>query len=174
MKMKKSSESSVWYVVLIVAVLNVVAFVSEKNWHALIFFALATGATYAIKPDKVLALVTGVIVSNVFKATVGVHEGYASRGKPEEPDASNAKDDNPLSLDNDESTPKPAPSKKKKEVDPLDSALEGTSLDGLMKRQTELMTNLKTMQPLILQAKSMMKAIPPGMMKKAMEGFMKK
>jgi hypothetical protein len=156
----KKTESSVWYVVLLVAVLTVIAFVSERNWKALAFFALATAATYAIKRDKLWALVTGIITSNVFKAVMGSSEGFEGKEEDEK------------TMDDEVKGPKPAVEKKKKDST-LEDALDGSSLDGLMKRQTELTDNLKKLEPLMMQAKDMMKVIPPDMMKKAMSDFMK-
>ena len=57
------------------------------------------------------------------------------------------------------------------------SAIDGISpenIEGLMERQSELMNNLKTIQPMVDQARQIMNSMPKEFMQKALEGFMKK
>lgn len=160
MKTKTKSNITIWYVVVVVALLNVVAFLSEKSWSSIGILLLASGVTYAVKPDRTLALVAGIVVANLYKATAGVHEGMAikNRKKPaKKPDA----------------TLKKNASKPKENAVPeaLTSMLGGSekSLEGLMDRQNQLMANLKNMQPIMAQAQQMMSHLPKGFMDKALK-----
>jgi len=232
----KKNNKTIFYIALIVAVLNSIAFLVEANWAAFIFFILATFATYSIKPDKTFALVTGIIVSNVYRATNGVHEGlstskstqgldkksgeennlddlhdevlpnertkgnnYSSKasgskmsgtgskmsGTGSKPSGSKASASNPFAV--------PDQTKKKSGAsgsgsaatldDDEDEDEEDTeegfetmlggkgTFEGLMDRQTQLMKNLKNMQPMIAQAKSMLNALPKGLVKQALQQF---
>jgi hypothetical protein len=223
----KKNNKTIFYIALIVAVLNSIAFLVEANWAAFIFFILATFATYSIKPDKTFALVTGIIVSNVYRATNGVHEGlstskstqgldkksgeennlddlhdevlpnertkgnnYSSKasgskmsGTGSKPSGSKASASNPFAV--------PDRTKKKSGAsgsaatldDDEDEDEENTeegfetmlggkgAFEGLMDRQTQLMKNLKNMQPMIAQAKSLLNALPKGLVKQALQQF---
>jgi hypothetical protein len=158
--------NTVFYVVAIIAVLNCISFISSHSWQPLTFFVLATFAAYSVKPDKVFALVTGIVVSNLFSATMGVYEGYASKGRAE------VKADSEKQVTDEQATdamPVPTPNKKKSSTD------QAASLNELMARQKELFQNIKNVQPMISQAQSMIKDmnLSPEFMQKAMEGFMK-
>jgi hypothetical protein len=94
---------------------------------------------------------------------MGVQEGYApKRSTPEHEEA-------PVS--------EPVKKKEKKEPTPqpdLVSAISPENIEGLMERQSELMNNLKTIQPMVDQARQIMNSMPKEFMQKALEGFMKK
>ena len=164
----KTNNKTIWYVVVVVVLLNVVAFFSEKSWSSIGILVLASGLTYAVKPDRTLALVAGIIVANLYKATTGVHEGMAGKSSGE---SSKTQEE------------EPAPQKKKKSLENKSPAIDlqtlmgggkDGGLDGMMSRQKELMTNLKNMQPLMAQAQEMMANLPEGFMEKALEKFSKK
>ena len=168
--------NSVFYVVAIIAVLNCISFISSHSWQPLTFFVLATFAAYSVKPDKIFALVTGIVVSNLFSATMGVYEGYAPKGravvKPVQQDMPD-EDQDMQDEDQDQdqvvkAMPSATPNKKK-------STDQASSLNELMARQKELFQNIKNVQPMISQAQSMIKDmnLSPEFMQKAMEGFMK-
>lgn len=158
--------NTVFYVVAIIAVLNCISFISSHSWQPLTFFVLATFAAYSVKPDKVFALVTGIVVSNLFSATMGVYEGYASKGRAEVKEDSEEQATDEQAMD---AMPVPTPNKKKSSTD------QAASLNELMARQKELFQNIKNVQPMISQAQSMIKDmnLSPEFMQKAMEGFMK-
>ena len=181
--MTKKVSDTVYYIAVIVAVFNCIAFTVEASWTALLFFLLATFATYSVKPDKTVALVTGIVVSNLFRATQGVHEGM-STGKSTrdlDKDSSDGLDDiellpeRPTKAPREKEAPKPTVAKPKakstQDLD-IDNMLNGNgSLEGLMARQSKLMKNLKDMQPMMAQAKNMLKSLPKGFVKQALAQF---
>ena len=193
MSVKKGKGNSiVFYIAVVIAVINLIAFVVEANWTAFLFFVLATFATFKIKPDKTFALITGIIVSNLYRATNGLHEGLTSSKsiqdlKGDEPDEkernmSIADDNITDGIDVKKATkaptktPKPTMSKVKstnKSNDDLnlDSMLNSGAVEQMMDRQSQLMKNLKQMQPMIAQAKNMLNALPKGFVKQALQQF---
>jgi len=182
----KKINDTVFYIAVVVAVLNAIGFITENNWTAVVLFLLATFATYSLKPDKTLAIVTGIIVSNVYRALDGSHEGMTNN-KSALPDlGDDGLDDIPppteavtapksSTASKTSATTASTVSKKTKVEDDdlnLDNMLGGQgSLEGLMDRQTQLMKNLKNMQPMIAQAKNMLSALPKGFVKQALQQF---
>ena len=156
--MKTKTNKTIWYVVVVVALLNVVAFLSEKSWSSIGILLLASGVTYAVKPDRTLALVAGIVVANLYKATAGVHEGM--KGNRNRKDARKK----------DKRKPQAEETTKEKPSAPLDAMLGSKeNLEGLMDRQNQLMANLKNMQPIMAQAQEMMAHLPKNFMENAMK-----
>ena len=187
----KKINDTVFYIAVVVAVLNAIGFITENNWTAVVLFLLATFATYSLKPEKTLAIVTGIIVSNVYRALDGSHEGMENK-KSELPDmGDDGLDDVPppteavtppkastarkTSATTASTVSKKPKAKEESTLDDdlnLDNMLGGQgSLEGLMDRQTQLMKNLKNMQPMIAQAKNMLSALPKGFVKQALQQF---
>jgi hypothetical protein len=78
--MKDMNSPTVFYVVLIIAVLNVLGYLSTKDWNSLTFFLLAAGLTYTVSQHRVLALVVGVVGASLFRASGVMHrEGLATK-----------------------------------------------------------------------------------------------
>ena len=174
--MKSKTNKTIWYVVVVVALLNVVAFFSEKSWSSLGILVLASGVTYAVKPDRTLALVAGIIVANLYKATAGVHEGMKgkkegmnrrNKRRPSTAETTEEETDEPKEADDEDKAVEEATDA----TEPLTSMLGGSekSLEGLMDRQNQLMANLKNMQPIMAQAQQMMAHLPKDFMNKAMK-----
>jgi hypothetical protein len=181
---KAKADNTVFYIALVVAVLSAIGFFVESNFTALIFFVLATFATYSIKPDRTLALVTGIIVSNLYRVTNGVHEGLTSKKDTEKAKKKTDQDEDTETDGLDKPVDDPIDTKALKKAETkdttekfsnninLDALLEGNgSLDSMMERQTKLMDNLKNMQPMIAQAKSMLNALPKGFVQQALQQF---
>ena len=182
--MAKKASETIYYVVVIVAVFNCIAFMVEGSWTPLLFFLLATFATFSVKPDKTLALVTGIVVSNLYRATAGVHEGMTTEKSTRDLEDSNDGLDDvamssikaPTKPPSKAKVPKPTAAKpiaKSNQDLEIDNLLGGSggSLEGLMARQSKLMKNLKDMQPMMAQAKNMLNSLPKGFVKKALEQF---
>jgi hypothetical protein len=187
----KKANETVFYIAVIVGVFNSIAFMVEAHWVAFIFFLLVTGATYAIKPDKTFALVTGIIVSNVFLIVSGIdpksYEGMSTKKKREMEDEMNEEqlqeeeEQNQINADDEEAVEdedEGMQNKKEKGGSNVMADLDidgimgsNSSLEGLMERQTKLMQNLKDMQPMMAQAKNMLNALPKGFVKKALQQF---
>jgi hypothetical protein len=133
-------ESTSFYIVLFIAVLNVIAFVTVKDWKSIIFLVLASIAAYVIKPDETFCLVVGIIASNLYRATSTL-QGSMQEGMK---------------------------NKKKKEPDIL-SSLHSADLGSLMQQQKELMKSIANMGPLMQSAKEAMAHIPKDFLRKAMK-----
>lgn len=196
--MTKKASNTIFYIAVVLAVLNAIAFIVENNWTAFLFFLLATFATYSIKPQKTFALVVGIIVSNLFRASNGVHEGMVSSKSTDDmemEDGLDAVETSSSTKSEKKLTPtkvqKPKEKKQAIQYDEDDEEEEEEeeadgdlnldtmfnskgSLEGLMSRQTKLMQNLKDMQPMMAQAKNMLKSLPKGFVKKALEQFKQK
>jgi hypothetical protein len=71
---------NVFYLVLIIAALNVLGYISTKDWNALTILLLAAAATYTLTESRVLALVVGVVGAILFRASGVIQEG-ANGGK---------------------------------------------------------------------------------------------
>ena len=135
---------TVLYIVVFIAVLNVIAFGTANDWTSIIFMALAGGATFAVKPDLTFALVVGIVASNLYRATSGVHEGMTDK--------------------KDEKI-------KGKETSDVLSSLESVDLGTLMKQQSRLMESIKNMGPLMQSAKEALSQIPPDFLEKAVKNI---
>lgn len=150
---------TVFYIVVFVAVLNVIAFTSVNDWKSVVFMVLAGGATYAVNPDQTLALVVGIIASNLYRASTGMHEGMAVKKK--KPDVPEEEEDEPVGAG--------AP----EEVEPVGDEPFGNfgSMDikDLMAKQMQLMAGIKGMAPLLVQAQKTMSQLPKGFLKQAMQ-----
>ena len=188
--MAKKVSDTVYYIAVIVAVFNCIAFVVEGSWTPLLFFLLATFATFSVKPDKTLALVTGIVVSNLYRATAGVHEGMttskstrdlvqdssdgldevATQTRAPKPTAAKPKAKSSQDLDVETTVSKPKG--ESSQDDEIERMMGGKgSLEGLMARQSKLMKNLKDMQPMMAQAKNMLNSLPKGFVKQALAQF---
>jgi hypothetical protein len=80
-------ESTSFYIVLFIAVLNVVAFATVKDWKSIIFLVLASIAAHVVKPDSTFCLVVGIIASNLYRASSNLQpEGMKNKKEEDEPD----------------------------------------------------------------------------------------
>jgi hypothetical protein len=132
-------ESTSFYIVLFIAVLNVVAFATVKDWKSIIFLVLASLAAYVVKPEETFCIVVGIIASNLYRASSTLQssmEGMKNK-KEEEPD--------------------------------ILKSLHSSDLGSLMKQQKELMKSIANMGPLMQSAKEAMAHIPKDFLRKAMK-----
>ena len=58
-----------FYVIVVIAVLNVVAYLSVEDWNSLIFFFLAGFLAHAFKLGNTLSLIVAILSANIFRAT---------------------------------------------------------------------------------------------------------
>lgn len=153
-----------FYIVVFIAVLNVIAFASVNDWKPVVFMALAAGATYAVNPDQTLALVVGIVASNLYRASSSMHEGMtenAKKKKKKEPEPSY---DDPEAAP---ATPDPAAV----EDDPIESMVKNMDIKGMLAKQSELMEGIKSMGPLMAQGNKMIAELPKGFLKQAMNNM---
>ena len=136
------------YIVFVIAVFNVVAYVSVQDWNSVMVFVLAGLVTYAFDVNKTLVLIAAIISASVFRASKYM-EGMTKKKKG------------------------PIPHEKKAE---LASIKEGTTLEGLtqsannlMDRQEKLHQLAGQLEPMMKQAQQMMNNLPKGFLKNAMK-----
>jgi hypothetical protein len=155
-----------FYIVVFIAVLNVIAFSSVNDWKAVVFMALAAGATYAVSPDQTLALVVGIVASNLYRASSSMQEGMTENKKKQ--DAKKKKMDYEMEPEAAPETPDPAAVE---EVDPIESMVKNMDIKGMLAKQSELMEGIKSMGPLMAKGNEMIANLPKGFLKQAMNNM---
>ena len=151
-----------FYIVVFIAVLNVIAFASVNDWKPVVFMALAAGATYAVNPDRTLALVVGIVASNLYRASSSMHEGMTENAKKKEKPVPP-----PYDVEAAPDTPDPAAV----EEDPIESMVKNMDIKGMLAKQSELMEGIKSMGPLMAQGNKMIAELPKGFLKQAMNNM---
>lgn len=143
-------------VLVVITVLNVIAYVSVSDWKATVILVLAGLATIVFE-NKGLVLFVGMLVAALSRSIY--IEGMEVEKKKEEKE-------------------KPIGSPEKKKGDVM--TLQGSSLEGLSQqaqilggRQKELFAMAKDLGPMMKQAESMMNRLPKGFLAEAMKNFNK-
>ena len=136
---------TVFYIVVFIAVLNLIAFTAVNDWKSVVFMVLAAGACYAVTPDQTLALVVGIVASNLFRASSAMQEGMAEKKKD-----------------------KKIPEDMQGKEEPFEN-LATMDIKGLMAKQMQLMAGIKGMAPLLAQAQETMAKLPKGFLQDAMK-----
>jgi hypothetical protein len=73
---------TVFVIVAIIAVLNVIAYVNYQEWTSLGFLVLASGVTFAVTQNNTLALVAGIVGASLFRAIYAMRrEGFEKKKK---------------------------------------------------------------------------------------------
>jgi hypothetical protein len=137
------------YILMVVAVVNLVAFANVQDGQAIVFFFLAFGVVYSFDKNVMLALIAAIVGTSMFRAVVIMREGMEAN-----PDA-------PV---------------KPKKADPL-KALGTNGVQGmksLMKQQEGLMQMAQNLQPLMQQASKLLEGLPDGVLEQAMNKLKKK
>ena len=150
-----------FYIVVFIAVLNVIAFTSVNDWKSVVFMVLAGGACYAITPDRTLALVVGIIASNLYRASSSMQEGMAKKDEEEEK--------LPVEDPAEPAAAPAEPAKAEAEGDEGFGNFGNMDIKGLMAKQMQLMAGIKGMAPLLVQAQKTMSQLPKGFLKQAMK-----
>ena len=166
---------TVLYIVVFIAVLNVIAFATVNDWKSIIFLALAAGATYALNPDLTLALVVGIVACNMYRALTAVNEGMTDKTKkPAKASAKETEKAMKKTMEEDKDVELEAgevegmSDLKGGSVDVLKS-LETADLGTLMKQQMTLMKSISSMGPLMQSAKDALAHIPKDFLEKAVK-----
>uniref|UniRef100_A0A6C0BAE0 Uncharacterized protein n=1 Tax=viral metagenome TaxID=1070528 RepID=A0A6C0BAE0_9ZZZZ len=155
-----------FYVVLAIAVFNIVAFVTAHDWNSLIFFSLAAFVATIFKVSPLLTLVIAIISANVFRASKFLQEGLENKKKPKSKKHTKVT----------KSTETPLPHKEASSTAdnaayaPMNAnTLEGltSTANGLMERQDKLHELAGQLGPLMKQASSMLKQLPEGFLQNA-------
>lgn len=142
-------------VLVVITVLNVIAYVSVRDWKATGVLVLAGLATMVFE-NKGLVLFVGMLVAALSRSIY--IEGMEVKKEKEEK--------------------KPMGSPEKKKGDAM--TLQGSSLEGLSQqaeilggRQKQLFAMAKDLGPMMKQAESMMNRLPKGFLAEAMKNFNK-
>jgi hypothetical protein len=145
-------------VLVVIAVLNAIAYVSVRDWKATGILILA-GIASTMVENKCLVLFVGMLVAALSRSIF--IEGMEVEKKKEEKE---------------EKKPMGSPEKKKGDS----TSLQGSSLEGLSQqaeilggRQKELFAMAKDLGPMMKQAESMMNRLPKGFLAEAMKNFNK-
>ena len=155
MKRGGSLDNTSMFLVVIV-ILNAIAYASVKDWKALSILVFAGIASYTFE-NKGIVLFVGLLVAALSRSIYieGMkNEKKSERKIPENP---------PDIIDGDATTIKGA-------------SLEGLSqhAEKLAKRQTDLFAMAKELGPMMKQAENMMNKLPQGFLENAMKNFNKR
>ena len=144
-------------VLVVITVLNVIAYVSVRDWKATGVLVLAGLATMVFE-NKGLVLFVGMLVAALSRSIY--IEGMEVKKEKEK----------------EEKKPMGSPEKKKGDA----MTLQGSSLEGLSQqaellggRQKQLFAMAKDLGPMMKQAESMMNRLPKGFLAEAMKNFNK-
>lgn len=135
-----------YYTVVIVAVLNLFAYLSIGDWRSIGWFVVSGLCMYVLNPNRTIALVVAILGAALNRSVYV--EGMTKKSKS----ASNLED----------------------LKDIMNGAnLEGLTQKAgkLMSQQKELFGMAKDMGPFMSQATEMMKNLPPGFLEKAMNNM---
>ena len=149
-------------VLVVITVLNVIAYVSVRDWKATGVLVLAGLATMVFE-NKGLVLFVGMLVAALSRSIY--IEGMEVKKEEKEKEK-----------EKEEKKPMGSPEKKKGDI----MTLQGSSLEGLSQqaellggRQKELFAMAKDLGPMMKQAESMMNRLPKGFLAEAMKNFNK-
>jgi len=138
-----------YYTVVIIAVLNLFAYLSVGDWRSIGWFVVAGLGMYVLNPNQTIALVVAILGAALNRSVYV--EGM---------------------------TKKSTKSSKLDDLKDIMSGvnLEGLTQKAgkLMDKQRDLINMTKDMGPFMSQATEMMKNLPPGFLEKAMDGLNKK
>ena len=144
------------YVLGVILVLNVIAYVSVRDWRATAILVVAGLAATSVE-NKGLVLFVGMLVAALSRSIY--LEGMEVKQEEKE-----------------EKKPIGSPEKKKGDA----MTLQGSSLEGLSQqaellggRQKELFAMAKDLAPMMKQAENMMNRLPKGFLAEAMKNFNK-
>lgn len=134
-----------YYTVVIIAVLNLFAYLSIGDWGSIGWFVVFGLSMYVLNPNQTIALVVAVLGAALNRSVYV--EGMTKKTKPT----------------------------KLEELKGIMNGanLEGLTQKAgkLMKQQKDLFGMAKDMQPFMVQATDMIKNLPPGFLEKAMNNM---
>jgi len=162
MKRGGSLDNTSMFLVVIV-ILNAIAYASVKDWKALSILMFAGIASYTFE-NKGIVLFVGILVAALSRSIY--IEGMKNGKKKSEKSGKSEKKipENPTDI-----------------IDGDTTTIKGASLEGLSqhaeklaKRQTDLFAMAKELGPMMKQAENMMNKVPQGFLENAMKNFNKR
>lgn len=151
-------------VVVIVGLLNLIAFYGMNDWNAIAVFLLVATVTFFFTQNPVYMLVAAMVASSLFRASK-MMEGYENRKKLKKP----KKPTEPVPMDNEKMAAE-YEQKEKTEMSLFDKPLEEQFVS-LQKNNESLLNNIKALTPLMKQSGELFKAMPPELMTQALKNF---
>jgi parvulin-like peptidyl-prolyl isomerase len=149
-----------FYVIVVIAILNVIAYLSVKDWNSLIFFFLAGFVAHAFQLGKTLSLIVAILSANIFRATKIMREGLETKKKQKAVPKPNEKKTDFADADDDEDD-------KQHSTETLEGLTK--SAHKLMDRQQSLQAMTNQLEPMMKQAMQMMNQLPKDFLKKNMK-----
>ena len=159
-------------VVVVIGLLNLIAFYAMKDWNAIAVFLLVATVTFFFTKNPVFMLVAAMVASSLYRASKMI-EGFEE--KPKKHAELKKKTAEPVPMDNEKQAAayEASPQKKKPEMSLFDSPLE-EQFGNLQKNNESLLNNIKALTPLMKQSGELFKAMPPELMAQALKNFGKK
>jgi len=156
MKRGGGLESPVVYkIMVVVCILNIIAYISVRDYKAIFAFFIGGGFVYLFYPNQTIALFVAVLIGAAFRTN---YEGLKVKQK----------------LKKAEVKPQGATIKSKdKSTDLENYTIEGLvdASDKLMKNQKNLSDMTKQLGPMLKNATQLLDKLPDGFLNKAMEKF---
>ena len=161
MKRGGSLDNTSMFLVVIV-ILNAIAYASVKDWKALSILVFAGIASYTFE-NKGIVLFVGLLVAALSRSIYIEGMKNGKKMKNEKKSERKIPENPPDIIDGDATTIKGA-------------SLEGLSqhAEKLAKRQTDLFAMAKELGPMMKQAENMMNKLPQGFLENAMKNFNKR
>jgi hypothetical protein len=148
-------------VVVIVGLLNLIAFYGIKDWNAIAVFLLVATVTFFFTQNPVYMLVTAMVATSLYRASKTL-EGFEKSEIKEGVKEPVPKV--PVPMDNVKRAAKYEPEKL------FDSSLE-EQFGNLQKNNESLLNNIKALAPLMKQSGELFKAMPPELLTRALKNF---
>jgi hypothetical protein len=139
--------SMVFYVVLVVSILNIIAYLSARDITAVFSFVIAAAFMYMLYPDKTISLFVAIIVAAGFR-TMYVEGLETEKKEKEEP-------------------VEKVPAKEAGEMPDLTQMTETAKL--LMKNQKSLFEMADKLEPMMAQSQKLLQNLPEGFLGEALK-----
>jgi hypothetical protein len=144
-------ESPVVYkIIMVVCILNLISYISVRDYKAIIAFFIGGGFVYIFYPNKTIALFLAILVGAAFRTN---YEGLKVKKKIKPPQGVSIEKDKSLDLEN--------------------NTIEGLvgATDKLMQNQKNLSDMTKQLGPMLKNATQLLDKLPDGFLNEAMKNF---
>ena len=174
------SSDTVFVIVTVIAVFNLIAYMHVQDWKSIAVFLLAGAVTFSITTNRLLSVVAAIVAASLFRATNNLNkEGYeGKKGETEETvkvtEETEVKPKKPKKKPEEETAGSEKSSHVKKGMEDFFGS-EGMSsqLNELQNNQRVLTNGIKALEPLMYQASNMLKGLPSGFLDQALKNFSK-
>jgi hypothetical protein len=160
-----NDQDTYFAILLLVGFGNVAWFATQGAWDAMGFFFCAYAVGHYVWKKPHWAVAAAIVAANLFFLTLGVREGLVSMKNAPSKVGAKAPD---VKAPDAKGAPPKAPVAHQKDAF-TDMFGSDSNLEKLMQRQTQLMSQLKNMAPLMQSAKEALKQLPSGYLEKALK-----